>query len=203
MRMTLGRKPHLIAGLWLAMSAQMSSAMAPPGVKIDETLVGALIEAIVRQLDGRAVEVKLDTVAQQGDGLAGTGKLRLEGEDEWMGFRFRLPQDYRTVGVGDAGIEIGGITVDEHHVPNDPRLLSLLEGEILAVLSKGNSQAPARLQLDRIETLEAGGRYRRINTTGVADFGRDGTRPIRIEALYDQHKNLWLYTRYWLEERGQ
>ena len=200
MRMTFGRKSMWIAGLWLAMVGQVNSAVSPQDLKVDDTLVGALIEAIVRQLDGRAVEVKLDAVAQQADGLGGTGKLRLEGEDEWMGFRFRLPQDYRTAGVGDAGIEIGGVTAEERNVPNDPRLLNLLEGEILAVLSKAGDKTPVRLQLDRIETLEAGTSYRRINTTGVADFGQDGTRPIRIEALYDQHKSVWLYTRYWLEQ---
>ncbi|MGV8943546.1 hypothetical protein [Thermomonas sp.] len=203
MQMTFCRNALLIACLLLATVAQAHSAVAPQVVKVDDSLVGALIEAIVRQLDGRAVEVKLDAVSQQGNGLGGTGKLRIEGENEWMGFRFRLPQDYRTVGVGDAGIEIGGIATDERNVPNDPRLLSLLESEILAALSKGSAQTALRLQLDRIETLEAGKSYRRINTTGVADFGREGTRPIRIEALYDQHKNVWLYTRYWLDKRDE
>ncbi len=193
----------LIACLWLAPGTQARSAAVSHDVKVDDTLVAALIEAIVRQLDGRAVEVKLDEVEPQAGALGGTGKLRIEGEDEWMGFRFRLPQDYRIVGAGDAGIEIGGITADEHNVPNDPRLLSLLEDEILAALSKGSVQTPVRLQLDRIETLQAGASYRRINTTGVADFGRDGVIGIRIEALYDQHKNVWLYSRYWLEKREE
>lgn len=193
----------LVVCLGLMMGGQANSAVSPRGVAINDALIGVLIEAIVHQLDGRPVEMKLGVVELQANDLSGTGQLRIQGDGEWIGFRFRLPQDYQIIGAGDVRIDIGGVTADEHDLPNDPHLVSLLEGEILGALSKGPGHSIVRLQLDRIETQGAGASYRRIDTTGIADFGLDGSRAIRIQGLYDQHKNAWLYTRYWLEKTDQ
>ena len=197
------RKFLLVACWWLAMGGQANSAVAPPGIKVDDALIGAVIEAIVSQLDGRAVEMKLDAVEQHADEFSGSGKLRIEGEEEWMGFRFRMPRDYRIVGPGDAKIDIGGVSSGERDLPNDPRLVSMLESEILTALSRLPATTSVHLHFDQIETLEAGASYRRIDTTGIAYFGRDNGRTIRIEGLYDQHKNAWLYTHYWLEKSDE
>ena len=54
----------------------------------------------------------------------------------------------------------------------------------------------ARLQLDDITTVEGGRRLLRINAQGIADFGRNGNTPVRIEALYDQVANAWQRVNY-------
>ena len=149
MQMTFFRNALLIACLLLATVAQAHSAVAPQVVKVDDSLVGALIEAIVRQLDGRAVEVKLDAVSQQGNGLGGTGKLRIEGENEWMGFRFRLPQDYRTVGVGAPGAT--SMTPMQRVCPNSAAVAAGSDRDV------GSGQELPEDQHDRRRRLRPGG----------------------------------------------
>jgi hypothetical protein len=53
-----------------------------------------------------------------------------------------------------------------------------------------------RLQLDEITTLETGQRYLRIDAQGIADFGREGSTPARVDALYDRKDKSWLRVNY-------
>ena len=41
-----------------------------------------------------------------------------------------------------------------------------------------------------------GGRLLRINAEGIADFGLDGSTPVRIEALYDRVAGAWQRVNY-------
>jgi len=67
---------------------------------------------------------------------------------------------------------------------------------VVAALDKEFQGQAVRLQLDRITTLEAGKRFLRIDASGIADFGREGSTPARVDALYDRSENAWLRVNY-------
>lgn len=210
MRRLLFLLPLLLApGVALAASvpAPQSSASPTPatGVGGNETINGAvagvLIAVLTEQFEGRAVSVTLDRVDVQPASIqdrivSGAGRARIEGDQEWIGFRFSTLYDTTFGSVAWPEITLGGVTGDERDVPNDTVLIRQLDGRVAERLGNEFSGQAVRLQLDRITTVEAGSRYLRINASGIADFGPEGTSPTRIEALYDRRDKAWLRVDY-------
>src|SRR5690606_28844712 len=93
----------------------------------------------------------------------------------------------------------GGVTSKERDLPNDPMLVRQLDERVVERLGQEFAEQTVRLQLDRIRTVQAGSHYLRIDASGIADFGPEGTSSARIEALYDRRDGAWLRVDY---ERG-
>ncbi len=51
-----------------------------------------------------------------------------------------------------------------------------LDDRVVGTLGEEFGYQQVRLPLDRIDTVEPGARYLRIDARGIADFGLDGTR---------------------------
>src|SRR3546814_7587273 len=81
-------------------------------------------------------------------------------------------------------------------MPNDPMLVRHLDERVFERLGQEFAEQTVRLQLDRITTVEAGSHYLRIDASGIADFGPEGTSSARIEALYDLREDAWLRVDY-------
>ncbi len=168
---------------------------------INGAVAGVLVAALTEQFEGRAVAVMLDQVNVQPASIrdrivSGLGRARIEGDQDWIGFRFSTLYDATFGSAAYPDISLGGVTGDERNVPNDPALLRQLDGRVSERLGNEFSGQSVRLQLDRITTVEAGSRYLRINASGIADFGPEGTSPTRIEALYDVRDKAWLRVSY-------
>lgn len=122
--------------------------------------------------------------------VSGRGRVQVDGDDDGVGFGYRTLYD---AGIGNAAypaIELG--SDDDRILPNDATLVRQLDDHVVARLRQETGNTEVRLQLDRIETLEAGARFLRIEARGLADFGRDGTLPAQVQALYDRRGETWI-----------
>lgn len=186
-----------------ASAGKASAASARPmeNETLDGAVAGVLVAALTDQFGGRAVSIMLDKVDVQPSSIrdrlvSGTGRARIDGDEDWLGFRFSTLYDTTFNSAAYPDISLGGVTSGERDVPNDTTLVRELDDNVVARLGKEFASQTVRLQLDRISTVEAGKRYLRINASGIADFGPEGTSPARIEALYDRGSRSWLRVNY-------
>lgn len=210
--------PHVVAAVpapSVAVSTDTGRATAPAQTTvakppmpdkatdaIDGAVAGVLIATLTEQFNGRAVSLQLDKVEVKPSSIrdrlvTGEGRVRIGDDDEdSIGFRFSTLYDTLMGSAAYPDITLGGITRGEREIPNDTLLVRQLDDQVSERLGREFSSQAVRLQLDRISTVEAGTRYLRINATGIADFGRDGTTPAQIEALYDRRDKAWLRVNY-------
>ena len=203
-------------GAWQGIEAESTAATAHTHGRvaarrdtINNAIAGPLITVISQQLGGRAVDMRLDSVDIQDMDVqevnasdrvvSGTGSLRIDGNNDWVGFRFHLPYDDRLGKAGYPEVTLGGVAAGERDVPNDAQLVQQLETRIVAALSKGFRQQSVWLQLDRIATVEGGSHYLGINADGVAHLGGDSI-DMMIDAFYDRSSGEWLRLHYSLGE---
>jgi hypothetical protein len=168
---------------------------------INGAVAGVLIAALTEQFGGRSVSIMLDKVnvlpaSIRDRTVSGEGRARIEGDEDWIGFRFNTLYDTTFNSAAYPDITIGGVTGGERDVPNDTALVRELDDRVVERLGQEFSGQVVRLQLDRISTVEAGSRYLRINASGIADFGAEGTSPAQIEGLYDRRGKTWLRVNY-------
>ena len=200
----------LCPGVLLATAAQASDPAPKPAVAgpavggteaINGAVAGVLIAALGEQFGGRPVSIMLDRVNVQPASIrdravSGEGRARIDGDEDWIGFRFSTLYDVTFNSAAYPDISLGGVTSGERDIPNDTVLVRELDERVVQGLGKEFAGQVVRLQLDRITTVEAGSRYLRINANGIADFGAEGTSPARIEALYDRRGKAWLRVNY-------
>ena len=168
---------------------------------LDSAVAAAVVGALSEQFDGRTVSIKLDKLDVQPSSIrdrivSGEGRLQIGGDEDWVGFRFRTLYDTSLGNASYPELTLGGISTGEREVPNDSLLVRQLDENVVGLLGKEFGNQAVRLQLDRITTVEAGKRYLRISASGIADFGREGTTPAQVEALYDRRDNAWLRVNY-------
>lgn len=188
----------------VAASAQARTAIALERERLDGVVAASLVGALSEQLGGRPVKIKLKHVDVQTTSLrdrlvSGQGEMQIDTSQDWIGFRFSTLYDTIFESAGYPELSIGTVGPGGRAVPNDAKLLRELDDRVVAMFGKEFGYQQVRLQLDRIETVEAGARYLRIDASGIADFGIDGTAPTRVEALYDRKENVWLRVAYVLE----
>jgi len=200
----------LSPGILLAATGPANPATAPAAPAaaavggtdtINGAVAGVLIAALGEQFGGRPVSIMLDKIEVQPVSIrdrtvSGEGRARIEGDEDWIGFRFSTLYDTTFNSAAYPDITLGGVTSGERDIPNDTKLVRELDDRVVAGLGKEFTGQVVRLQLDRITTVEAGSRYLRINASGIADFGAEGTSPARIEALYDRRGKAWLRVNY-------
>lgn len=188
----------------VASSAQSRAAIAMERETLDGVVAASLVGALSEQLGGRAVKIRLKQVDVQTTSLrdrlvSGQGEMQIEASQDWIGFRFSTLYDAIFETAGYPELSIGTVGPGGRTVPNDSKLVRELDDRVVGMLGEEFGYQQVRLQLDRIDTVEAGARYLRIDARGIADFGLDGTAPTRVEALYDREQNAWLRVTYTLD----
>lgn len=207
----------LAAALCLATSATVAAAPKPPSASpsakdalaheretLDGVVAASLVGALSEQLGDRPVKIRLKHVDVQVTSLrdrlvSGQGELQIDTSQDWIGFRFSTLYDAIFESAGYPELSIGTVGPGGRTLPNDAKLVRELDDRVVGMLGKEFGYQHVRLQLDRIDTLEAGTRYLRIDANGIADFGLDGTAPTRVEALYDRDQSAWLRVAYTLD----
>jgi hypothetical protein len=185
-------------------SAPARAAMAEEREMLDSVVAASLVGALSEQLGGRAVRIRLERIDVQTTSLrdrlvSGQGALQIDNAVEWLGFRFTTLYDAMLESAGYPELSIGTVGPEGKAVPNDAALVRELDDRVVGMLGEEFGMQQVRLQLDRIATVEAGPRYLRIDASGIADFGLDGSAPTRVEGLYDRRDNTWLRVAYVLE----
>lgn len=179
-------------------------ALAHERETLDGVVAASLVGALSEQLGDRPVKIKLKHVDVQVTSLrdrlvSGQGELQIDTAQDWIGFRFSALYDAIFESAGYPELSIGTVGPGGRTLPNDSKLVRELDDRVVGMLGKEFGYQQVRLQLDRIDTIEAGTRYLRIDADGIADFGIDGTAPARVEALYDREQNAWLRVSYTLD----
>ncbi len=179
-------------------------ALARERETLDGVVAASLVGALSEQLGDRPVKIKLKHVDVQVTSLrdrmvSGQGELQIDTAQDWIGFRFSTLYDAIFESAGYPELSIGTVGPGGRTLPNDSKLVRELDDRVVAMLGEEFGYQRVRLQLDRIDTIEAGIRYLRIDASGIADFGLDGAAPTRVEALYDRKDNVWLRVTYVLQ----
>lgn len=187
-----------------ASTAQARAAIAMERETLDGVVAASLVGALSEQLGGRAVKIRLKQIDVQTMSLrdrlvSGQGEMQIEAAQDWIGFRFSTLYDAIFESAGYPELSIGTVGPGGRTLPNDSKLVRELDDRVVGMLGQEFGYQQVRLQLDRIDTVEAGARYLRIDAQGIADFGLDGTAPTRVEALYDREQNAWLRVTYTLD----
>lgn len=186
------------------MPQSSKDALAHERETLDGVVAASLVGALSEQLGDRPVKIKLKHVDVQVTSLrdrlvSGQGELQIDTAQDWIGFRFSTLYDAILESAGYPELSIGNVGPGGRTLPNDSKLVRELDDRVVGMLGKEFGYQQVRLQLDRIDTIEAGTRYLRIDAGGIADFGIDGTAPARVEALYDREQNAWLRVSYTLD----
>ena len=186
------------------MPQSSKDALAHERETLDGVVAASLVGALSEQLGDRPVKIKLKHVDVQVTSLrdrlvSGQGELPIDTAQDWIGFRFSTLYDAILESAGYPELSIGTVGPGGRTLPNDSKLVRELDDRVVGMLGKEFGYQQVRLQLDRIDTIEAGTRYLRIDADGIADFGIDGTAPARVEALYDREQNAWLRVSYTLD----
>lgn len=168
---------------------------------LDNAVAAVVVAALAEQMNTQAIAVNIDSfdvrISNARDRVvSGLGRMRVGDDAEWIGFRYSTLYDTSFRSAGYPELTIGGVSAGEREVPNDAMLVRQLEDRVAAELDKQFGDRASRLQLDRISTVEGGRRLLRISAQGIADFGINGSTPVRIEALYDQVANAWQRVNY-------
>jgi hypothetical protein len=171
---------------------------------LEKAVAGVVVGALATQFDGRAIEARFGAIDDQpGDAgrrvISGEGQMRFAGDWAWIGFTFRTQYDV-LLGQAAAPELVLGAGAEARPVPNDTAVVQDLDDALVQALRSDLTFASIRLQLDRIESVEAGQGYLLIDAWGLADFGRDGSSKIRIAAFYDRRSGQWLQLHYDLGE---
>ena len=174
---------------------------------LDNAVAAVVVAALAEQMNTSSIEANIDSfdvrIASVRDRtVSGQGRMRVGDDAEWIGFRYSTVYDTTFRSAGYPQVTIGGVSAGEREVPNDASLVRQLEERVATELDRQFGDRAARLQLDNISTVEGGRRLLRISAQGIADFGRDGSTPVRIEALYDQIAGAWQRVNYELGAGG-
>lgn len=181
-------------------SVQPRATVAPGPQSAEKLIAGAVVGALAERFGGRGVEVRFGPIEQRPiderrQSIEGEGSLRFVGDPGWIGFRFRSVYDTFFDQPGPPVLDVG-VGGDARPIPNDSLALRQLEDHVASTLQVETGLHDVRMQLDRVETVETGQHYLGIEARGLADFGRDGSRDLRISALYDRRSAQWLQLDY-------
>ena len=187
-----------------ASSKSSTDALARERETLDGVVAASLVGALSEQLGDRPVKIRLKHVDVRVTSLRdrmvnGQGELQIDTAQDWIGFRFSTLYDAIFESAGYPELSIGTVGPGGRTLPNDAKLVRQLDDRVVGMLGKEFGYQHVHLQLDKIDTIEAGIRYLRIDAIGIADFGLDGTAPTRVEALYDREQNVWLRVNYTLD----
>ena len=178
-------------------------AAGPSTRQLQDAVASVVVVALTEQFDGRVIEVTIDgydvAISSARERLvSGRGTVAMGGQSSGaVAFTYRTLYDVVDAHAGYPSITVSGVSGGgERLVPNDARLIGQLDERVATALSGELGGKPVWLQLDAIESYESGGRYVRINASGLADFGIEGSTPARVEALYDRTEDAWLRVNY-------
>lgn len=167
---------------------------------IDAATAAALIGAISSEFGEREVQVKLDKVTVtptsivQRD-ITGEGRVLIGRDPEWIPFRFAALYDTVQASADKPTLTLGGTTPGTALALDSP-LSRQLAGQVNRRLHAEFAQQPSRFSADSVQLVSVGSHYQRLEATGIARFGSDGSTRAGVQALYDRRTGEWVRVSY-------
>lgn len=182
----------------LARAVEAPQARAEGAETVDDVVAAAVIGSIGRQFDTNDVTVQLgemDVVplSVRDRELQGAGRLRIDGDAQWIPFRFAALYDTEMAEVTYPRLELGG---DEATDAVDPRVAQGLRAQVAQALAAEFAGQPVAWT-PGVTTMSGGdARFVRVSGTGLADFGAEGRVDAQVDALFDRRTGRWLRVSY-------
>lgn len=192
----------MIAGVQAPAAASTARVQAPPptlqATKVDDAIAASVIESISRQFETGDVVVQLDDVqvrpaSIQDRRVTGAGRLRIDGAADWVPFRFDAMYDTASAEVTYPQLDLGGAASTPLAVTS--AIAESLDGQVSRALKAEFQSQRVHWSLADARVSELG-RFKRVQGSGVADFGADGSTPAQVEGLYDTAARRWVRVRY-------
>lgn len=175
------------------------SAPAPSADALDDGMAAAVIGSVARQFDTDDVTVTLDEVriapaSVQDREVLGTGRLRIDGDGQWIPFRVAAIYDTASAEVTYPRLTIGAPAAAA--APADAVLARALDRQVSRALHAEFAGQPVSWMPGTATMAAHGQRFVHVQGQGVADFGPEGDVPARVDALYDSRSGRWLRVTY-------
>ena len=187
-----------------AIKAAATSAAPQSRVEGDEAMDAAVAAAVIGAVSGqfgdRAVTVKLDSVKVEPSSIrdrsvSGDGRLQIGDAQDWLAFQFKAQYDTQGASVTYPHLTIGGTGGGTLLAPSAPMAKTLLT-YVDRVVSREFAGQPVVIAFEQVKTIDASGRYVRVEAVGSADFRAEGRTPAFVQALYDRKTNEWINVGY-------
>ncbi len=208
--LTFGTVAALAAGSMLAhgrdaaaplVAGPVASAPEAPrdGVeRMNDALAAAVIGSISRQFDTGDVTVQLGDVdvlptSIRDRELRGTGRLRIDGDPQWIDFSFAALYDTQNTEVTYPRLRLQGAAPAS---AADAALVRSLQAKVASALDAEFAGQPVAWTQGATTVSGPQQRFLRVSGAGVADFGSEGRVDARVEALYDRDTGRWLRVSY-------
>lgn len=167
---------------------------------MDDAVAAAVIGAVAGQFGERKVTVKLDSVdvapsSIRDRAVSGDGRLQIGDDSDWVTFRFKAQYDTQAASVSYPYLTLGGGDGAKPVGLETPMAKTLL-AHVDRVVSREFAGQPVVIAFEQVKSVEASGRYVRVEATGSADFRAEGTTPAVVQALYDRKTNEWVNVGY-------
>lgn len=164
---------------------------------LQDAVAAAVIGSVARQFDTDDVTVKLDRVdtlpaSIQDREVQGTGRVRLDGDPQWIPFRFAALYDTESTEVTYPRLQLG----EAGRTAATPALARSLSNRVGTALAAEFEGQPVSWTAGPVTVSGDGARFVRVSGTGVADFGVEGQVPAQVEGLYDRRQSRWLRVNY-------
>lgn len=171
--------------------AQASNAM-------DAALAAAIIGSLSSQFAASNVRVQLDDMkvvptSIQDRQVTGAGRMQLNGDSEWIPFKFAALYDTASTEVTYPQLQLGGGAA----TPLAPRstLAKAFTTQVLHALATEFSDQRVRWSLDHA-TSRGNGRFVRVEGDGNANFGNDGRTRAHVQGVLDTRTGNWARVHY-------
>lgn len=166
--------------------------------RMNDALAAAVIGSISREFDTGDVTVQLGRVdvlptSIRDRELRGTGRLRLDGDPQWIDFSFAALYDTENAEVTYPRLHLAD---SAQMSAADAALARSLQARVASALGAEFAGQPVAWTQGATTVAGAQGRFVRVRGSGVADFGIEGRVDARVEALYDRAAKRWLRVSY-------
>ncbi|WP_133500074.1 hypothetical protein [Cognatilysobacter terrigena] len=194
-----GHRPMANAAPLVAQpTAPAPTARVQTREQVDDAIAAAVIGSITRQFDTSDVLVQLGKVdvrpaSIQDRQVTGDGRLRIDGQGEWIPFRFAAMYDTASTEVTYPQLELGG--GDGKAVAAGSSLATSLDAQVTKALKTEFQSQPVKWTAGAVKATDVG-RFVRVDGAGLVDFGADGSTPAQVQGLYDNTSHRWVRVHY-------
>ncbi|AXK71796.1 hypothetical protein DWG18_05515 [Lysobacter sp. TY2-98] len=194
-----GHRPQAMAAPLVARpTAAAPTARVEAREQVDDAIAAAVIGSITRQFDTSDVVVQLGTVhvrpaSIQDRQVTGDGRLRIDGQGDWIPFRFAAMYDTASTEVTYPQLELGGGAGKT--VAAGSSLATSLDQQITKALHDEFQSQPVKWTPNAVKATDVG-RFVRIDGAGLVDFGAEGSTPAQVQGLYDAKAHRWVRVHY-------